>query len=52
MAVWKKPEEVGSNVPWAREWNTTAKRTWQEVWDQEKQGTIVEEGERRRGGPP
>ena len=32
MAVWGQPEGLGSGVPRAEEWNTTAEGTQEEVW--------------------
>ena len=32
LAVWRQPAGLGSSVPWVREWDTTAKGTWEEVW--------------------
>ena len=31
LAVWKQPEGLGSSVPWAGEWKTTAEGTQEEV---------------------
>ena len=53
LAVWRQPEGLGSSVPQAGEKNTTAEETLGGgLGQQEKQGAIVGEGERRRGGLP
>ena len=49
--MWKESEGLGSGVSWAGEQNATAEGTWKESRPQEKQGTIVGEDERKRGGP-
>ena len=46
LAMWRQPEGLRSGAPWAREWSATDEGAWK------KQGAIVREGKRRRGGAP
>ena len=53
MAVWGQAEGLRSHVLPAGEWNAMAEETGGGgLGLQEKQGTIVGEDKRRRGGPP
>ena len=52
LAVCRQNEGLGSMAPWARELSTIAEGTREKVGLQEKQGTILGEGKRRRGGLP
>ena len=60
LAVWGQPKRLRNSVPqegeqcatgWGVEWHSRG-NPGEGLGPQEKQGTIVGEDERRRGGPP